>query len=131
MIDYNTEITEIRNKIPTATGLVNNAALNAKGTEIENKIPGLINLTKKAALNTKETEVEINIPDIPDLTAKAALNAKAAEIEKKTLDTTDFITIPEINRLTRIGFESRIKDIAKSLASKCHVNIALDIKRQK
>ena len=85
MIDYNTEITEIRNKIPTATGLVNNAALNAKGTEIE----------------------------------------------KKTLDTTDFITIPEINRLTRIGFESRIKDIAKSLASKCHVNIALDIKRQK
>ena len=55
--DYITKITEIENKIPSVTGLVTTAALNAKTTEIKNKIPNLTNLAAKDALNTKEAMV--------------------------------------------------------------------------
>ena len=35
--DYNTKITEIKNKMPSVTGLVATVALNAKATENEKK----------------------------------------------------------------------------------------------
>ena len=51
--DCNTKITEIENKIPSVTGLVNTAVLDTKATEIENKIPDITNQAAKASLNAK------------------------------------------------------------------------------
>ena len=52
---------------------------------------------------TKAAEVESKIPDTTNLTTRAALNANATQIENVINDTTDFIAIPEFNRLTKIS----------------------------
>ena len=38
-----------------------------------------------------------------------------------------FITTPELNRLAKINFDVRMKEVEKSLASKTKVKNALDI----
>ena len=45
--DYNTNIAEIENKMPSVTGLVTAAALKTKTTGIESKIFDFNNLTEK------------------------------------------------------------------------------------
>ena len=88
----------------------------------------ITNLAVKAALNTKAAEVESKIPGITNLATKTALNTKATEIGKKILYSTSFITRPEFNRLTKINFNTRMKQEAKSLASTGQVDTAaLDI----
>lgn len=47
-IDYNTEMTEIENKISIII-------LKTQATEIENKMPDITNLVLKASVNTKTT----------------------------------------------------------------------------
>ena len=101
--------------------------LNTKVTESENKVPYITNLATKTALNTKVTKIESKIPDITKLATKAALNTKATEIENKKLDTTSYITTSEFNRLTKISLNARIIEIAKSFASKNHVDNALNM----
>ena len=53
-IKYNTEKTELENKIPDTSGLVTKTNYNTKITELANKIPDISNLAKKAALTTVE-----------------------------------------------------------------------------
>lgn len=50
----------------------------------------------------------------------------AFNTENKILNTTGFITISEFNRLTKINFDSIIKKVTKSFASKSQVYVALD-----
>ena len=76
--------------------------------------------------NTKATEVEGKIPGITNQVAKAALNEKATEINSKIPDSTGFITTPEFNRLAKISFDARTKEVAKNLASKVQVDNTLD-----
>lgn len=52
---YNTNVREIKHKIPSAADLVTAAACDIKAIEIENKIPDVANLATKATLNTKAT----------------------------------------------------------------------------
>ena len=52
---------------------------------------------------------------ISNLATKAALNTKATYIESKIPDTTDFVTAPEFNGLTKITFGARIIKAKKSL----------------
>ena len=99
--DFNAIFTEIENKIPSVTGLVTTAN----------------NLATKEALNTKATDVKSKTPGITNLATKAALNTKTTDIENKTTDATSFIITPELNRLTKISFDAKIKEAAKSLAS--------------
>ena len=73
--NYNTNITEIENKIPSFTELVTSAALNIK-PEVENKMPDITNPAAKATLNTKAAEVKSKIPDITNLANKVALNTR-------------------------------------------------------
>ena len=61
--DYNTKITDIKNRIPSVTGLLTTAAFNAN-TEIESKIFNINNLATKVALNTKAAEIESKIPSV-------------------------------------------------------------------
>ena len=49
--NFNTKITELRNKIPNISNLVRKTALTAT----ENKIPNISNLVKKTDYNTKVT----------------------------------------------------------------------------
>ena len=59
---YNTDKTELENKIPDVSNLVKKTKL----TELENKIPDITNLATKAALTT----VENKIPDVSSLVKK-------------------------------------------------------------
>ena len=56
---YQTDKTELENKIPNVTDFVKETKL----TELENKIPDIINLATKTAL----TAVENKIPDVSNL----------------------------------------------------------------
>ena len=58
-IKYNTDKTELEEKIPDMTDFVKETKL----TELENKIPDIINLATKTAL----TAVENKIPDVSNL----------------------------------------------------------------
>ena len=51
--DCNTKITEIENKIPSVTVLVNTAVLDTKAADIKSKIPNITNQAAKASLNAK------------------------------------------------------------------------------
>ena len=51
---YNTDKTELENKIPDTSGLVRNTDHNAKITDIESKIPDVRSLATKTALTTVE-----------------------------------------------------------------------------
>ena len=48
---YNTDKTELENKIPDTSGLVKITNYNIKITELENKIPDISNLAKKNGIN--------------------------------------------------------------------------------
>ena len=63
---YNTDKTELENKIPDTSGLVKKTNYNTKITELENKIPDISNLATKTAL----TNVENKIPDVSNLVKK-------------------------------------------------------------
>ena len=49
---YDTDKSELENKIPDTSGLVKKTDYNTKITEIEGKIPDVSNLTTKTALTT-------------------------------------------------------------------------------
>ena len=55
------------------------------------------------------------------------LNTKSAETGNNVPDTTSFIYTSEFKRLTKISFDVRIKEIAKSFASESQVDNALEI----
>ena len=62
---YNTDKTELENKIPDVSNLVKKTKL----TELENKIPDISNLASKTALTT----VESKIPSVSNLVKKNRL----------------------------------------------------------
>ena len=73
----------------------------------------------KGGLNTKVVEGEKS--DITNLAPQAT------EIENKTLNTINFTTFLEFNRLVKVSFDAKIKEVAKSLASKTQLNTALGV----
>ena len=66
---YDTDKSELENKIPDISGLVKKTDYNTKITEIEGKIPDISNLATKTALTT----VENKIPDVSNLVKKNRL----------------------------------------------------------
>ena len=73
---YNTDKTELENKIPDISGLVKKTNYNTKITKLENKIPDISNLATKTAL----TAVENKIPDVTNLATKNALTTAENKI---------------------------------------------------
>ena len=63
---YDTDKSELENKIPDTSGLVKKTDYNTKITKIEGKIPDISNLATKAVLTT----VENKIPDVTNLVKK-------------------------------------------------------------
>ena len=79
---YDTDKSELENKIPDTSGLVKKTDYNTKITEIESKIPDISNLATKTALTT----VENRIPDISNLVKKTDYNTKITDIENKLIN---------------------------------------------
>ena len=77
---YNTDISELENKIPDTGGLVRKTDYDAKITEMEDKIPDVTNLATKTTLTT----IENKIPDVSGLTTKVKLNAIDGKIPNIT-----------------------------------------------
>ena len=66
---YDTDKSELENKIPDTSGLVKKTNYNTKITEIEGKIPDISNWATKTALTT----VENKIPSVSNLVKKSRL----------------------------------------------------------
>ena len=74
---YDTDKSELKNKILDTSGLVKKTDYNTKIAKIKDKIPNVSNLARKTAL----TAVEKKIPDVTRLVKKADYNTKSTEIE--------------------------------------------------
>ena len=69
---YDTDKSEIENKIPDTSGIVKKTDYNAKITKIEDKVPSISGL----ATNTALTTVENKIPNISSLVKSTDYNIK-------------------------------------------------------
>ena len=74
---YNTDKTELKNKIPNVTDFVKNLKL----TELENKIQDISSLATKPAL----TAVENKISHVSNLVNETGYNTKITEVEIKLI----------------------------------------------
>ena len=97
---YQTDKTELENKIPDVSNLVKKTKL----TELENKITDVSSLATKIPL----TAVGNNIPDVGSLVKKTNYNTKIKETEKKLTDHNhdNYITTPEFNTLAADVFNA-------------------------
>ena len=103
---YNTDKTELENKIPDASGLVKKTDYNAKIIDIEGKIPDVSNLATKAELTTAENKM----PNVGNFVNKTDCNTKVTEIENKLNNHNHdkYITTSEFNTFAADVFNSRI-----------------------
>ena len=103
---YNTDKTELENKIPDTSGLVKKANYNTKITELENKIPDINNLATKTALTTLENK----IPSVGNLVKKTDYNTKVKEIENKLTNHNHdkYIDTLAFNTLANNTFNARL-----------------------
>ena len=90
---YETEKTELENKIPDVTDFVKKTKL----TELENKIPDVSSLATKTTL----TAVENKVASVSSLVKKADYDTKNYEIENKLTDLNHdkYITTTDFNAL--------------------------------
>ena len=93
-------------EIPDTSDVAKKTDLNAKITEIEGKIPSATVLATNSALNA----VEDKIPDVSGLVKKTNYDTKISEIENKVSDHNHdkYITAPEFNILAAKGFNARL-----------------------
>ena len=118
---YDTDRSELENKISDTSGLVKNADYIAKITEIEDKIPNISGLATTSAL----TAVECKTPDVSSLAKKTDYNTKITEIEKKLTDHDhdQYITFPVFNNLTlptavpKTDFDDKLKSLNQKINS--------------
>ena len=103
---YNTDKTELENKIPDTSGLVQKTNYNTKISEIEGKITDISGLATKAALTT----VENRISSISGLVKKTDYNTKITDIENKLNDHNHdkYVATSEFNTLAANVFNARL-----------------------
>ena len=103
---YDTDKSDLENKIPATSDLAKKTDLNAKITEIEIKIPSITGLVINSAL----TAVENKIPDVNSLVKNADYDTKISDIEKKIADHNHdkYITTQEFNKLGTENFNARL-----------------------
>ena len=121
------KINTIDTKIPSTIGLVTKTQFDSDKQSLEKEIEDVDNtsgLVKKTDYSTKITEIPNDIPSIKGLVIE--LNTNYTEIEYKLRNTTGFFITREFNRLAKLIFDARMKEVMKSLASKSQVDAALD-----
>ena len=128
--EYDTDKSELENKIPDTSGLVKKTDYNTKIAEIEGKIPAVTNLATKSALTT----VENKMPSVNSLVKKADCDTKITEIENKlnNHNYNKYIITPEFNTpaadifnarlaranlLTKTDFDAKLSSLNKKITS--------------
>ena len=103
---YDTDKSELENKIPDTSGLVKKTNYDAKIADIEGKILDISNLATKTALTT----VENKIPSVSSLVEKTDYDIKITEIENKLNNHNHdkYVTTPEFNTLAADVFNARL-----------------------
>ena len=103
---YDTDKSELENKIPDTSGLVKKTHYNSKIIDTEHKIPDVSNLTTKPALSS----VKNKIPNVSNLVKKTDYNTKVTEIENKLNNHNHdkYIKAPESNKLAAGVFNARL-----------------------
>ena len=103
---YDTDKTELKNKIPNTIDLVKKDDYNTKITEIDDKIPDVSSLATKTVLTT----VENKIPNVSNLVKKTNYDTKITEIERQFTDHNHdkYITTPKFNTLAADVFNARL-----------------------
>ena len=103
---YNTDKTELENKIPYTSGLVKKTNYNTKITELVNEIPDISNLATKTTL----TAIENKIPSVSNLFKKTDYNTKITDIEIKlnNHNHNKYIDTSEFNKLAVDVFNVRL-----------------------
>ena len=104
--EYNTDKTELENKIPDTSGLVKKTNYNTKITKLGNNVPDISNLARKTAL----TAIENKILSVSNLVKKTDYNTKVTEIENKVNNHNHdkYIDTSEFNKLATDGFNARL-----------------------
>ena len=99
---YQTDKTELENKIPDVSNLVKKTKL----TELENKIPVISNLASKTALTTAESK----IPSVSNLVKKTDYKIKITDTESKLNNHNHdkYINTSEFNELAADAFNTRL-----------------------
>ena len=113
---YNTDKTELENKIPNVTDFIKKAKL----AKLENKIPDISYLATKAALTTVENKMHVS-----NLVKKTDYNTKVAEIENKLINHNHdkYIDTQEFNKLAVDVFNARLAQA--SLVTKTDFDVKL------
>ena len=103
---YDTDKSELENKISDTSGLVKKTDYDAKITEIEGKIPDVTHLAIKTALNT----VENKTLSVGSLVKKTNYTTKVTEIENKlnNHNHNKYITTSEFNTLAADVFNAKL-----------------------
>ena len=103
---YDTDKSELENKIRDTSGLVKKTNYDAKIADIEGKIPDVTNLATKTALTT----VENKIPSVSNLVKKTDYSTKITEIGNKHNNHNHgkYITTPEFNTLAADVFNATL-----------------------
>ena len=103
---YDTDKSELENKIPDTSGFTKKADYNTKLTDVEGKIPDVSGLVTKTALTT----VENKIPDVSSLVKKTDYDTNVTEIENKLNNHNDdeYIYTPEFNKFSAEVFDARL-----------------------
>ena len=103
---YTAKIKSIEDKIPDITNLAIKIILNTKINEVKNEIPSISGLATNSAL----TAVENKIPNVSNLVKKSDYDIKVNEIENKITDHTHdkYTTTPKFNKLTAENLAARL-----------------------
>ena len=127
---YDTDKSELENKIPDTSGLVKNTDYNTKIAELEGKIPNVANLVTKTALTT----VKNKIPRVSNLVKKTDYDTKVTETENKLnnhnhdkyINTTEFnklavdvfnAKIAQANLVTKTDFDGKLSSPNRKITS--------------
>ena len=125
---YDTDKSELENKMPDTSGLVKKTDYNTKITDIDGKIPDISNLATKTALMT----VENKIPNVNNLVKKTDYDTKSTGIEnklknhnhKKYIDTSEFnklavdvfnARLAQANMITKTDFDAKLSSLDKKI----------------
>ena len=121
---YDTDKSELENKIADASGLVKKTYYNTKTNETEGKIPNVNNLVTKTTLNT----VENKIPDIINLVKKIDYDYNKFDNRNhdKYIDTSEFnkwaadvfnARIAQASLVTKRDLDTKLSNLNRKITS--------------
>ena len=136
---YDTDNSELENKIPDTSCLVKKIDYDTRITDIEGKIPDVSGLATKTALTT----VENKIADVSSLVKKTDHNTKVTEIENKLnnhnhdkyITTSEFIALvadvfnarlAEADLVTKTNFDNTVSSSNRKIAKNKSQNESIE-----